>query len=191
MCFALNGLKRVPFGAHGLAEDLEFGWHLRLAGERVFFAPEAKVFGKMVVSSKKAAQIQRARWEEGRRYLKNKMTRLIHSSPNLKFLQKLCFSIEVKFPTLVTLATSTLVLSLILGFSFLFEAIGKEFFSYYLSVLIFLLSILVLYCFVPTIKLKLPFRYLLSIRYVLLYVIWKGSVVLGHKPTKWLRTPRE
>jgi cellulose synthase/poly-beta-1,6-N-acetylglucosamine synthase-like glycosyltransferase len=37
MCLATCALERCPWEAHGLAEDIEFSWVLRTAGERVVF----------------------------------------------------------------------------------------------------------------------------------------------------------
>ena len=48
MCFRSSALRRFPWRAHGLVEDMEFAWQLRLAGERVRFEPSARVYGEMV-----------------------------------------------------------------------------------------------------------------------------------------------
>lgn len=58
-------LRRVPYHAYSLAEDLEFGIDLALAGYRVAYADEAHVLGEMV-SGEQAARKQRERWERGR-----------------------------------------------------------------------------------------------------------------------------
>ena len=69
MCFSRRGLTRFPWKAYGLVEDAEFSLMLRLAGERVHFLPEARVFGEMVSGGGPAAASQRSRWEAGRRAL--------------------------------------------------------------------------------------------------------------------------
>jgi 1,2-diacylglycerol 3-beta-glucosyltransferase len=58
-------LQRVPYGAFSLAEDIEYGIELGLAGERVYYADEAEVAGEMV-SDARSAGTQRQRWEHGR-----------------------------------------------------------------------------------------------------------------------------
>ncbi len=68
MCFASKLLESVPYDAFSLVEDVEYGIRIAQAGYRVFYAHEAQVLGEMV-SSGKAAQSQRHRWEEGRRQM--------------------------------------------------------------------------------------------------------------------------
>ena len=34
MCFSVRGLRRVPWHCHGLVEDMEYSWILRIAGEQ-------------------------------------------------------------------------------------------------------------------------------------------------------------
>lgn len=64
-CITHRQLALVPFRAFSLAEDIEYGIDLGLAGVRVHYADEALVAGAMV-SSEKAARSQRQRWESGR-----------------------------------------------------------------------------------------------------------------------------
>ena len=65
--FALHRevLKRVPYNAHSIVEDLEYHLTLVRANIRVEFIDTAVVYGEMPVTSK-SAQTQRARWEGGR-----------------------------------------------------------------------------------------------------------------------------
>ncbi|HZR34926.1 MAG TPA: glycosyltransferase family 2 protein [Nevskia sp.] len=58
-------LRDVPYAAYTLAEDVEYGVALGLAGVRVEYADEAQVLGEMV-STEAAARSQRLRWEGGR-----------------------------------------------------------------------------------------------------------------------------
>jgi cellulose synthase/poly-beta-1,6-N-acetylglucosamine synthase-like glycosyltransferase len=64
-CVTHAALQRVPYGAFSLAEDIEYGIELGLAGERVHYADEAHVAGEMV-SDARSAGTQRKRWEHGR-----------------------------------------------------------------------------------------------------------------------------
>lgn len=65
MCFTRDVMQRVPWRAHGLAEDVEH--HLRLldAGVRVSFVREARVSGHMGRSLAASGE-QHRRWEAGR-----------------------------------------------------------------------------------------------------------------------------
>src|SRR5262249_39063394 len=75
MCFSRRGLRRVPWEAHGLVEDMEFAQILPVRGERVRFEPDARVFGEMVSRGGSGAASQRQRWEVGRRSLRGKFAR--------------------------------------------------------------------------------------------------------------------
>ena len=66
MCFSVEALRRVPYRAFSIVEDLEHGIHLAQAGIRVSYASEVVVLGEMV-SGEAASRSQRRRWEEGRR----------------------------------------------------------------------------------------------------------------------------
>ena len=65
MGFAATTLRDVPHQAYSIVEDVEYGIRLGMAGHRVVYAGEAKVFGEMV-ASEKASRSQRRRWEGGR-----------------------------------------------------------------------------------------------------------------------------
>jgi cellulose synthase/poly-beta-1,6-N-acetylglucosamine synthase-like glycosyltransferase len=58
-------LKRVPWDATSIVEDLEYHLRLSAAGVRVGFVNQATVFGE-IPSSSPAARVQRSRWEGGR-----------------------------------------------------------------------------------------------------------------------------
>lgn len=58
-------LRRVPFQAYSLTEDVEYGIALGLAGVRVCYADEASADADMETNGRAAAS-QRRRWEQGR-----------------------------------------------------------------------------------------------------------------------------
>lgn len=64
-CVTRPLLREVPYGAFSLAEDMEFGIDLGLAGHRVHYAGEACANQEMVSDARKARS-QRRRWEQGR-----------------------------------------------------------------------------------------------------------------------------
>jgi len=65
MAFTRSLLARVPHDAFSIVEDVEYGIRLGLAGCRVQYVPEARVFGEMA-ASEQASRSQRSRWEAGR-----------------------------------------------------------------------------------------------------------------------------
>jgi cellulose synthase/poly-beta-1,6-N-acetylglucosamine synthase-like glycosyltransferase len=68
MCFTTGILRRVPYAAFSIVEDVEYGVRLGQAGVRVHYAGEASVLGEMA-ATERASREQRRRWEDGRRRL--------------------------------------------------------------------------------------------------------------------------
>lgn len=64
-CVTHQLLKKVPYQAFSLTEDVEYGVELGIAGYRVYYAEEAHSDAEMV-SGEQAARKQRQRWETGR-----------------------------------------------------------------------------------------------------------------------------
>lgn len=65
MCFSAGLLRRLPWNAFGVTEDLQYGLNLLLAGVRVRFAPDAVALATMPAIASNA-ETQRVRWEQGR-----------------------------------------------------------------------------------------------------------------------------
>lgn len=77
-CVTHEALRRVPYGAFSLTEDVEYGISLGLAGIRVAYADEAHSDAEMV-SGEKASRRQRQRWEQGRfQLIRSKLGPLLH-----------------------------------------------------------------------------------------------------------------
>ena len=55
MCFSARGLKRVPWRSHGLVEDMEYSWAVRIAGGKIVFQPDVAVHGAMLAKGGAAA----------------------------------------------------------------------------------------------------------------------------------------
>ena len=64
-CVSHPVLRQVTYAAHGLAEDIEYGLRLGLAGIRVEYIDEAQVLSSMDTDATGVAS-QRNRWEQGR-----------------------------------------------------------------------------------------------------------------------------
>jgi cellulose synthase/poly-beta-1,6-N-acetylglucosamine synthase-like glycosyltransferase len=79
-CVTHELLRRVPYRAFSLTEDLEYGIDLGMAGFRVAYADEAHANADMV-SGAQAAGKQRARWEAGRlQLIRSKTLPLLRAS---------------------------------------------------------------------------------------------------------------
>ena len=190
MCFRSSALARFPWRVHGLVEDMEYAWALRVAGERVRFDRNARVFGEMVSRGGSGAASQRRRWESGRKALRSSVRARLWKSPRLTSFRKLSYQIELGFPPL-----SRLVISLVLA-----STLGLC--GFWVSgfaipwVMLMLVPILgwvglVAYALSPLVVVGLPARYLASLFHFPYYMGWKIAVGLLRAPQQWVRTPRE
>ena len=190
MCFRAAALRRYPWRASGLVEDMEFAWNLRIGGERVRFQPEARVYGEMVSRGGAGAASQRRRWEAGRRALRSSFRSKIGRSLHLTAVRKLLYLLDLEYPTLgrlgiflgfatATLATSRVAWSDGLGWQLALAVIALEW------------ACLVAYVASPIFVVGLSAGHLLDLLYVPGYLIWKASIGLGRAPLRWVRTPRE
>ena len=89
MCFSVQGLKRVPWRSHGLVEDMEYSWAVRIAGEKIVFLPDVSVYGAMLARRGPAAASQRRRWEFGRKEISRMFLGPLLRSNRLRFWEKL------------------------------------------------------------------------------------------------------
>ena len=190
MCFSTRGLKRYPWSAHGLTEDLEFSWILRLAGERIHFLPTTRVYGAMPSQGGSAAATQRCRWEAGRKALRGKFLGPLLRTSGIGPFTKLMYVMDLVFPPLGTLLLGLLVfasLQILAGL-----ATGVFFAAPWVMVSQFAMGlVLMCYALSPCFALGLPVRYLFSMTALPYYAVWKLHVTMGRRPTAWVRTARE
>ena len=192
MCFTADGLRRHPWKAYGLVEDMEFAWMLRQVGERVRFNPDARVFGEMVSRGGAGAASQRRRWEDGRKALRGRFAGALLRSRHLAIVPRLAYLIELFFPPLASLGLGLglALVALVIG------SVGPDGARWSLggplwAVPGLLVAPLGAYTISPIVALGLPWRYLSSLLAVPYYVAWKLVVGLGRKSRAWIRTPRE
>jgi cellulose synthase/poly-beta-1,6-N-acetylglucosamine synthase-like glycosyltransferase len=191
MCFSSNGLRRVPWKAHGLVEDMEFALMLRAAGERVHFEPEARVFGEMVSRGGAGAASQRHRWEAGRRSLRGKFAGELGRSKKLGAYSKLSYLLDLFFPPLATLALALVAASSVHALAWLdprFVPASRILLPIHAA----MAGTFLAYAASPLAVMGLPARYLASLLALPYYVAWKIFIALGRRsPKTWVRTPRE
>ena len=190
MCFSSAGLRRVPWKAHGLVEDMEFALMLRVRGERVRFEPGARVFGEMVSRGGPGAASQRRRWEVGRRSLGRKFAGELSKSGSLGILSKSVYLLDLFFPPLATLALGLVAASSVHGLAALAPRFGPASLGL-LPVHAIMATIFLVYALSPPAIMGLPARYMVSLLALPYYVSWKIFVALGRTPKAWVRTPRE
>jgi cellulose synthase/poly-beta-1,6-N-acetylglucosamine synthase-like glycosyltransferase len=193
MCFSVRGLRRVPWHSHGLVEDLEYAWDLRIAGEKVMFEPDVAVYGAMLARGGEATANQRRRWEFGRREVRKSYLMPLLRSRKVSLWSKAFGVCDLTLPTLSVLAVLYLGISVLdvlylvgllsapvpLAEPFLIACVGLSTLS------------LGLYAISPFLVMRLPWRYAFSVCAIPFYLCWKLWISIRGRPDRWVRTPRE
>ena len=193
MCFSTRGLRRTPWRAYGLVEDIEYSWTIRVAGEWIAFEPAASVAGAMVSSGGPAAAHQRRRWEFGRRDLRKKFLAPLLRSDRLGWREKILSACELTMLPMGPLLSVSFI-ALVLDFLAGSGAVGRDWPVARWSLMGFSLLIIVsvgVYALSPFWAMRLPWRYLKTLAFFPLYVGWKMLVSFGGRPTEWIRTSRD
>ena len=188
MCFSAELLRRVPHEAFSLVEDLEYGIRVGLAGERVWYAGEAHVYGEMVASAK-ASQSQRRRWEGGRLEMARRhglplLRRAIAERSGLL----LDLALDVLVPPLSTVAGATLAgLALAAALALSGQA-GAGLAAWSLCAVFLAAYVARGWALSGT-----GLRGLADLACAPVYVLWKLSLSVrrGGRPRDWVRTTRE
>ena len=178
MVFSFDAIKKYPWLENSLAEDLEYSWNVKCDGNRVRFIRSAEVSAIAPVLAGNSTS-QRQRWEKGRNQLRRVFTPRILKS-KLSWGHKLLLLGQLW----------ALPLSLLGILTILFFMISLATQKYlYLSAVYF--SALVFYMSSPFIVMHLPLRVLKAFAYAPYYAIWRIFVLVGKKPSEWIRTTRE
>jgi cellulose synthase/poly-beta-1,6-N-acetylglucosamine synthase-like glycosyltransferase len=191
MCFSTRGLKRRPWMAYGLVEDVEYEWTIRVAGEYIKFLPDSRVYGAMPATQGPAAASQRRRWEFGRRQVRAKFAWPVLLSQNLGIWAKVASYLQLTLPSLASLVIAYLIavclnawcargLQPLAGVQWPFWALNA-----------FMTTALGAYALAPFFALNLPWRYAAYVLYFPVYLIWKLRILVSGRPREWVRTARE
>lgn len=194
MCFSWRGLRRQPWRAYGLAEDLEYSWYLRTAGEKIHFVPETRVFGEIISGNPRASKNQRLRWEKGRAELKTTFMNNVSGMP-LGAFKKWLLKSDLTMPPLSRWLIVTILgfiaafASLTLGLS---TGVGTAMIlaNVLLGLHVVALFYFGLYLSLPFLRLGLPWRYLFALTRAPVYILWKLKILLSRTPVQWVRTER-
>lgn len=193
MCLSVRGLRRVPWQCHGLVEDMEYSWILRVAGERVVFQPEVSVYGAMLASGGEATVNQRRRWEFGRKEIRSKYLKPLLRSRHLGLWKKVLGVCDLTIPTMgtfVVLYAGLAAIDLICLFGPFTPPLPQLRLFLYAALGVMTLS-LGIYSISPFLAMRLPWRYALSVAALPIYLLWKFRTAVGGRPDRWVRTPRE
>lgn len=191
MCFSTRGLRRRPWVAYGLVEDMEFSWILRLSGESVAFEPGARVYGAMLGSGGKAAANQRRRWEFGRKEIRRKYTPQLLRAGRMNAWERLISLGEITMPTMGVLVMSYVMLSGLgvaaIAWTWPIASVAQSLLLASMAVMTLAVS---LYAVAPFLAMRLPLRYAGSLVRLPVYLAWKALISIGGRPAAWIRTER-
>jgi cellulose synthase/poly-beta-1,6-N-acetylglucosamine synthase-like glycosyltransferase len=193
MCMSTRGLLRSPWNKHGLVEDLEYSWSLRLQGETIAFAPDAIVRAKMLAKGGLAAIDQRCRWEFGRGEVRRQVLVPLLRSRHIGPIRKLAAAIELCMPTLVVLTLLFLVTAA-LNVKLWFDPASlshPDLCRVLLSCNGIALFALLVYGLAPFILYPLRFNILVGLTHFPFYMVWKASMLFHRRPSRWVRTTRQ
>lgn len=192
MCFSPHTLRAVPWEAHSLTEDLEYGLILLQHGISTVFAPEAHVLATMPAKSKNA-ESQRTRWEGGRLPVVKKYAPALFLSAIKEWSWKKADAlIDLLTPAFVNMVAVVLV---VLSITFISENIAYKQTDISWDVWCALLIISVLYVLVGLIAAKADIRLYRAVAYFPLYLFWKirlyAKLFFSGITKEWIRTVRE
>ncbi len=191
MCFSTEVLKKFPWQAWSLTEDVEYGLQLMQKGIKIDFAPEATVWAQMPVQSSNAVS-QRSRWEIGRRQITRQYAGyFLKSAIRNRSFMHLDIFIELMTPPFVNTMLYVGLLS-ILSFLLWLTGIISILFTWLWAGLAIAGLI---YLFLGLYSAGADRSMYRSVFYIPIYIFWKLKVYLSRvhpeREVKWIRTTRD
>jgi len=183
-------LRRVPYRAFSLAEDIEFGIQLGLDGYRVHYADEAHVDADMV-SDSQVARTQRRRWEHGRFALvRQKTFKLICAALRQRSMVCLDLAVDLLVLPLSYIALNVIVLLAVAIFLQYWEP--SESAADWLLRTAYVCGLCVLLYVLRGWQLSgTGIRGLIDLARAPFFVVWKvASMFRSREPLEWVRTKR-
>jgi cellulose synthase/poly-beta-1,6-N-acetylglucosamine synthase-like glycosyltransferase len=190
MMFERTLLREFPHDAFSIVEDVEYGIRIGLAGHRVHYVGEARVFGEMV-TAEGASRSQRRRWEGGRWLLARKhAARLLLAALRRRSLILFDLAADLVVPPLTYVA---LALAVGLGAASAWVGFGHgrwwSFAPWCVSAVFF-----ALYVIRGAWLARVGMRVVLDLLWAPVYMVWKVALALRPSPSRegeWVRTTRE
>jgi len=187
-CVTHRLLQRVPYRAFSLAEDLEYGIEIGMAGERVHYADEAHSNADMV-SSAQIADKQRQRWERGRFHLIREKTPLLLRAAFAR-RSAVCFDLALDLLVLPLsyVALSSVALIMLAALATLWQSV----FLPWLELGIASVIAIALYVLRGWALSGIGARGLVDLARAPLFLVWKIVLMLKRRTSnEWIRTERE
>jgi cellulose synthase/poly-beta-1,6-N-acetylglucosamine synthase-like glycosyltransferase len=186
--FPWSIIHQAPLASDRLAEDMELGIDVALAGYPPIFCPSAKVTG-VLPQKNRAATNQKTRWEHG--HLSTSMTRvpqLLKAAIVQKRLDLFAIALDLSIPPLsllVLIWAGMAMVSLILGVSS-----GEWLFTWLSLTEGFLFLVSILGAWIKFGRKDIPFK---SLALVPFYLLWKIPIYfafIANRQKNWIRTER-
>lgn len=187
-CVTHRLLRQVPYKAYSLAEDVEYGIDLGLAGYRVHYADEAHVAGIMV-SGEQASRTQRQRWEDGRvQLIRARVMPLLKSATRPDGGVCLDLALDLLVLPLSYVAANVALLIMLAGLGML----AAPSFEPWLWLGLACAASLAFYVLRGWSLSGVGLRGLVDLLRAPFFVIWKLlSMLRPHNSAEWVRTKRE
>jgi 1,2-diacylglycerol 3-beta-glucosyltransferase len=192
MCFSTEILKRIPWNAFSITEDLEFGLELILHGVPIKFAPEAAVYARMPASPANA-ESQRIRWESGRGPVVQKYAgSLLRQAFRNRSFQLFETYVDLIAPAFVNTFTVSLILFVL---TILLDAIGLREAKEFIYPWLIILGLGGIHVVVGLIAARADRSLYKALLYLPRYILWKAvlyfKLLVSGRPKEWIRTHRE
>ena len=180
-------LRKVPYGAFSLTEDVEYGITLGMAGVRVAYADEAHSDAEMVSGEQIASQ-QRQRWESGRfQLIRSKTGPLLVAAVQQRSLVCLDLALDLLVLPLSYVALNAAVaIAASAFFGWIFPAL-----QVFLWIALACAAAIVLYVLRGWQLSGVGLRGLLDLARAPSFVLWKLVLMTRRKSGAWVRTERE
>jgi cellulose synthase/poly-beta-1,6-N-acetylglucosamine synthase-like glycosyltransferase len=187
-CVTHEVLRRVPYRAYSLTEDVEYGIDLGLAGIIVAYVDEADANPEMV-SGEQGARTQRQRWERGRfQLIRAKTNPLLAAAWQRRSLPCLDLALDLLVPPISYVGLNIIAL-LILGAAATYWLEVSRIWLWFaegsaLAVIVYVLRGWQLS--------KVGWRGAVDLACAPIFLIWKLRLLLSRgRSNEWTRTQRE
>jgi 1,2-diacylglycerol 3-beta-glucosyltransferase len=192
MCFSAGLVKRIPWNAFGVTEDLQYGLTLLLNGVNVRYAPGATVYATMPAYAANAVS-QRARWEMGRAPVKRIFSgRLLSLAFRKLSFPALDAWIDLVTPPFVHLMAACAALA---AAHWVLDAVFPGTFVSFALAWTLITALGLVHVIAGLAAARADAGQYLALCYVPLYAAWKVWLYLRRPdatpPSEWVRTTRE
>lgn len=199
MVFRREVLERFPWQAFSLVEDIEYTNRLALAGHKVMYVPQARLYGQAAATGQQATS-QRMRWEGGRwaQARQDVPPLLRHVLAHLKKSGKVDFVALDRALDLIIPPLALLVIGLVAALALnavLWALLGGAGLTASLIGWVALLVVMGLFVFGGLLVARAPVHAYLALLFAPVYIGWKlglyaRMVVQRRVPQEWVRTQR-